>query len=473
MTLTGLAVVNAAVSRQSISIARAQTQEELEGTLDFTKTAEEQIDYFEGMLERNGDMSFERQTSILLWLIDLYRSLERYQDVERCYRQILVFYPDDTGVMNSYALFLIETGGKEERAESLLVTATKWARFEDTRSLDQGTTYELLARLKMESGDYDTAVENAKTAIALMDDEASAGARRVLAESLRRAGRYDAAAQAYIDLIALERGTVHEDINALQLFIDRTDSYRGEHLSATLDSAIAARAVEKRRQAEAEGAELVTVRARDGLELEGTLRRRDGDGAVLFVPDLGKSRRVFTPYAQLLGVDGISSLTLDLRGQGGSRYDSLLTQENLPLRHAQELPEDVVAGFRFLQRALKPPPAQIVIVTEGFASAVVERALPRGGLAAPVVHLSPAFDPLDKELANSIAFHPDFPVLVYYSTEDLHALRSASYFRNVKNFSGLQIRPLEKSGRGVEMLKRNPNALEGFQDWVRSVTASP
>jgi tetratricopeptide (TPR) repeat protein len=368
---------------------------------------------------------------------------------------------------------LIETGGREERAESLLVTATKWARFADTGSLDKGTTYELLARLKMESGDYDAAVENAKTAIALMDDEASAGARRVLAQSLRRAGRYDAAAQAYIELIALERGTIHEDINALQLFIGRTNSYRAEYLSATLDSAIAEREEEKRRQAAAEGAELVTVRARDGLELEGTLRRRDGEGAVLFIPDLGKSRRVFTPYAQLLGVDGISSLTLDLRGQGGSRYDSLLSQEDLPLSHAQELPEDVVAGFRYLQQAMQPASDRIVIVTEGFASPVVERALPRDGLAAPVVHLSPAFDPLDKELANSIAFHPDFPVLIYYSTEDLNALRSSSFFRNVKKFSKLDIRPLEKSGRGVDMLKRNPNALEGFQNWVRSATASP
>jgi tetratricopeptide (TPR) repeat protein len=453
------------------SIWLAQTQEELEGALDFTQAAKEQIGYFERMLV--SDLSAERQAAILLWLVDLYRSVGQYDGVERSYRRILAFFPADVGIMNSYALFLIEQGGASERAESLLVAATQWGRYTDARSLDRGGTYELLARVEMEKGDYDSAIKRARMAVELMDDESSAGARRVLAESLRHAGRYDDAARVYIDLIALERGAVIEDVNALKLFVDRTGSYRSEGLNAAIDSAIADREAEKRLRVEAEGAELVAIPSAGGVVLEGTLRRRAGEGAILFVPDMGSTRRAFTPYAQLLGVDGISSLTLDLRGQGGSRFDSLLTQENMPLRHAQRLPDDVVAGFRYLQGALRLDPARIVIVTEGYASPIVEQALPLGGLAAPVVHLSPAFTPLDKELANSIAFHPDFPVLLYYSDEDLHALRSCSYYRKAKNFSQLDIRRVRKSGRGVDILRRNPNALEGFQVWVRAATSAP
>jgi len=449
----------------------AQSQEELEGELDFTQAAKEQIAYFEKMLI--SDLSAERQAAILLWLVDLYRSVGQFGDVERSYRRILAFFPADVGVMNSYALFLIEQGGASERAESLLVAATQWGRYTDARSLDRGDTYELLARVEMEKGDYDSAIKRAKMAVELMDDESSAGARRVLAESLRRAGLYEDAAHVYIDLIALERGAVKEDINALKLFVDRTDSYRSGGLNAAIDSAIAHREAETRRRVAAEGAEMVAIPSSGGVILEGTLRRRVGEGAILFIPDMGSTRSAFTPYAQLLGVDGISSLTLDLRGQGGSRFDSLLTQENMPLRHAQRLPDDVVAGFRYLQTELRLDPARIVIVTEGYASPIVEQSLPRGGLAAPVVHLSPAFTPLDRELANSIAFHPNYPVLLYYSDEDLHALRSCSYFRKVKKFSQLDVRPLQKSGRGVDILRRNPNALEGFQVWVRAATSAP
>jgi tetratricopeptide (TPR) repeat protein len=452
-------------------IALAQTQEEIEGALDLSRAAKEQIETFEGMLRRNGDMSAEKQAVIMLWLVDLYESIGEFDGVEWSYRRVLAFFPADVGVMNAYALFLIEKRHDGERAESLLVEASHWGRYTDARSLDRGGTYQLRSRVEIEKGDFESAIRHATMAVELMDDESSADARRVLAKSYLGAGYYDTAAEVYIDLIALERGAVTEDINALKLFIDRTDSYTAEDLNVLIDRAIADREAEKRRRVEAEAAELVAIPSSDGVMLEGTLRRRGGEGAILFIPDLGSTRTVYKPYAQLLGIDGISSLTLDLRGQGGSRSDSLLTQENLPLTHAQRLPDDVVAGFRFLERELRLDPSRIVIVTEGFAAPVVEQSLPRGGLAAPVVYLSPAFVPSDKDLANSVAFHPDLPILLFYSSEDLHALRSCSYFRKAKTFNKLKVYPLRNSGRGVDILRRNPDALESFQTWMRAVAS--
>jgi tetratricopeptide (TPR) repeat protein len=449
----------------------AQVIEEKRGTLDYTRAIEDEIEYLETSLKTAGDMAFERQSLLLLWLVDLYQTVGDYDGVESSYRRILVFFPDDIGVINSYARFLFEKRQDTARAESLLVGAYRWYSYKDTRALDKGDTNELLARVRIDMGDYKSAIWHATAAIELKDDEASAGARRVLAQAYELGGDIDAAADTYLQLIALERGAVTEDINALKLIIARTDTYADADLNELIARAIEEKTADRQREAEAEGAELVEIPSTGGVVLEGTLRRREGTGAILFVPDLGGSRTVFRPYAQLLGIDGISSLTLDLRGQGGSRSDSLLSHEQLPLRHSRRLQDDVAAGFRFLQDALEQDPGAIVIVTTGYAAPVVEKALTGDGLAAPVAYLSPAFYPHDNELANSIAFHPDLPILLYYGAEDLHASRSCTYFRSAKQFNKLQAKPFKNAGRGVDILRRNPAALEAFQVWVRTVTS--
>jgi tetratricopeptide (TPR) repeat protein len=443
-----------------------------EGIIDFGESAKEQIEYLEAMVQGNGDMPAERQSVILLWLAELYELAGDPDGVEYSYLRILAFFPYDVGVMNSYALFLLENRQQSERAESLLVAASQWGRYTDARSLNRGRTYELLAGVEMEKGDYEAALRHARLAIELMDEESSVGARRVLARTLRRSGALDEAAKAYIDLIAIERGAVSEDINELKLVIGETDDYGAEDLNDLLDGAIEAQNAARRHRVESEGAELVSVTSSGGVVLEGTLRRRDGPGAILFVPDLGATRAVYTPYAQLLGIDGVSSLSLDLRGQGGSRSDSLLTQVDLPLRHAQGLPADVVTGFRYLRDELRIETGRILIVAEGYACAVVEKAIRDGGLDAPAAYFSPVFTPDDLDLSNALAFHPDRPFLVFYTQEDLMALRSASYLKKIKDFHQLEVRSFKKSGHGVDMLRQNTDALTAFQKWTRETAGT-
>jgi len=190
------------------------------------------------MLEHNGDMAADRQAVVLLWLVDLYDSIEDFGAVERTYLRILAFYPADVGILNSYGMFLIERQRDYERAESLLVEASRWGRYTDARSLDRGGTYELLARVEMEQGKYEIALRHASLAVELMDDESSVSARRILAETLRRSGAYDDAVLAYIDLIALERGANTEDINSLKLFVDHAEHYGAGDLNGLIEDAI-------------------------------------------------------------------------------------------------------------------------------------------------------------------------------------------------------------------------------------------
>ncbi len=444
-----------------------------EGIIDLRADAEEQIARIETLLRGNADMAAERQAIMLRWLVDLYGMVGDDDNVEWCFRRILAFFPYDVGAMNAYAQFLLDTRKDEARAESLLVSASQWGRYTDARSLDRGRTYELLARTEFDKGGYDEAVRFADLAIELVDDESSAGARRLLAESYRGLGAHDKAAGAYIDLIALERGANREDINALKLIVGQTEKYGAADLNGIIEAAISKRADEHRRQIEAEGAELVSFTSSDGVVLEGTLRRRSGEGALLFVPNIGGTRAIYKPYAQLLGIDGVSSLSLDLRGQGGSRSDSLLTQKNLPIRHFERLPDDIVAGFRYLQNELGLDPGRIAIVTEGRACGLVEKAVHRGQLHVPVVYLSPIFERQDRELINAIAFHPTQPILLYYSSEDLHAMKSTIFYQETNDFEHLDIRVLDRAGHGVDVLRRDPAALETFQAWARSVVNRP
>jgi tetratricopeptide (TPR) repeat protein len=465
LTAVALALLAAALC------PRAAAQQEHEGIIDFGESTKDQIAYIE-MTLRGSDMSAEKQSVMLLWLAELYALAGDPDGVEWSYKRILGFFPYDVGVMNSYAQFLLETRHQSQRAESLLVAASQWGRYTDARSLNRGRTYELLALVEMEKGDYDAAVRHANIAIELMDEESSVGARRVLARTLQRSGKLDQAAQAYIDLIAIERGAVREDINELKLFIGQTEGYRAEDLNDLIDRAVADRDAERRRLAQAEGAELVSITSSGGVVLEGTLRRRNGPGAVLFVPNLGGTRAVFTPYAQLLGIDGVSSLSLDLRGQGGSRSDSLLSHDTLPLRDANLLPADVAAGFQYILDELRIESGRILIVTEGHACSVVEKAIRRSRLDAPVAHLSPVFPPGDRDLSDALAFHPDRPILVFYSSEDLLSLRSASYLKKTKDFRQLKVRAFKEAGHGVDMLRRDTTALTEFQEWVREVVGT-
>lgn len=456
----------------AMAIATGAAGQTVDGIVDRGADTRVQIDELETILRGNADMPAERQAVMLLWLAELYEYVGDSAGVESSYLRILAFFPYDVGVMNRYAAFLLDGRGESARAESLLVAASQWGRYTDARSLDRGRTYELLARVEMENGDLPAAERHALMAIELVDDEASAGARRVLAETLHRAGAHDAAVEEYIDLIALERGTHREDINSVRVIAAASDRYRNTDLNRLVEEAIVRREAARRDRIESEGAELVAVTARDGVELEGTLRRRGGSGAVLMIPGRNNTRSVWTPYAQLLGIDGISSLTLDLRGQGGSRSDSLPSPDGLDARHRERLPDDVVAGFRYLRDALSVAGESLVIAGEGDACAVIEKALRRGRLDAAVVYLSPGFDRGDRELRDAVSFHPRRPALLYYSREDLHALRSTSYFKKNKDLPDLTVNVLDRAGHGTDILRRDPGALESFQVWLRRVTGS-
>jgi hypothetical protein len=142
----------------------------------------------------------------------------------------------------------------------------------------------------------------------------------------------------------------------------------------------------------------------------------------------------------------------------------------MSLQQFTHLPDDVVAGYQYLSDRLQISSDQLVIIGEGAACAYIEIAMRRGHIDAPVVYLSPVFDSEDRELGDAISFHPNRGALLFYSKEDLHSLKSTSYFKQKKNLEKLKIAVFDNAGHGIDILRRDPAALEALQVWLREST---
>lgn len=444
----------------------ASSSQQSGGLIDLEDEVRAQIETLRERWRSGLDQPAHQQVVLLQWLIELYSYVDELDHVEACYQQILAYFPYDVGTMNAYALFMIERRNDYERAEKQLLNAAEWGKNTDARALDLGTTFQLLARVELARGDHETAITHAQAALFLLSEENSADALRLLAEGYLLSEAYDAAADAYIKLITLERALNREDVNALQLFLHKTTGYGSGSVKQIIADAIAEHQALTRTRIQSEGGEVISCLSEDGVALEGTFRRAEGPGAVIFVTDLGGNRSVFAPYAQLLFIDKISTLSLDLRGHGGSRADSLPSFTELSPAHASRLTDDVVAGFRFIQKETGLDESQIMIVAAGRGCALVEKALHQASLTSPVLYLSPYFQSRDLALKNAISFHPELPTLVVFSAEDMRATQSLEIFKDIKELSSLTVKRLEDAGHGVDMLRRDVKALEFFQDWV-------
>ena len=442
-----------------------------EGVIDFHQSVEAQIRQLEQRV--GGDQRATKQAVIYRWLIQLYTMVERYDDAEDAYQKILAFFPSDLGTLNSYATFQIEVREDYDDAAKTLSDANAWAREIDETSVHRGTTLTIWAELELLRADNPRAIQLAQHALQLVGDDGRPRALRALGHGYANLERFDDAADTFLELVAIEGGANREDINTLLTLVPLSTTYSAEDVRETVARAIEDERGRRHDRVRAGGGEVVVMESSDGARLEGTLRHgADKIGAVLFVPDIGSRRSIYTPYEQLLYIDGFTTLSIDLRGHGGSRTDSLLSWDTLPAVHRERLSDDVAAAFRHLS-GLGYADADIAVVTGGLGCTVVEKALQRNRLRPAVVYLSPTFDPDDRELTNAIAFHGDAPVLVYFSGEDLSAMRSLTVFQDAGEHEHLETRMFDDAGHGTEILQAEPAALDGLQAWLRRTLDGP
>jgi len=444
----------------------ASPAQQSRGTIDLHAQREQQISHLEKMV--GGDTSARQQSTVLRWLADLYRQNGRPAKVEWSFQRILAFFPGDTGTLNDYADYLLTSGIHIHRADSLLRAANAWERAREKRdghATDRGKTFTLWGRYALAVGNPVLASRRAERALDYLDERESPGALRVLVESRRRLGAFDEAGRAALRLIGIEGATNRDDINSFLAFVSKTTEWNAGSVRAAIRRAVAQARQRRGDRARAGGGNLVVITSRDGARLEGTIHEAGGPKAVLFIHDIGGSRDVFGPIEQLLFVNGITTLSVDLRGHGASRSDSIPSPMALSDENRGRLGDDIVAAWKRLLETNGVARAHVAVVSIGSSCALSEEALARES-GAPTMRawISPVFAPGNLDLRNALSFARG-TVRAIYSDDDF---ASAEAVRLASRITGgtLERDVLHNAGHGAEMFRRSPDALARLVDWV-------
>jgi tetratricopeptide (TPR) repeat protein len=462
--------VHAAAFVLAIFALAAPAFAQSDGTIDTRAAIEKRIYELEGMI--SGDASAEKQAVTLRWLADLYVAVGRIDAAEAAYERILVFYPYDVASSNAYAEFLLDQRKDPERALEVTRAAIAWAGSAPSPPPYLGRTYAIRARAFADAGQCVDALRVAEEAVRRADEDAAEDAVRTRVRCLSETGKDAQAKDALLDLIGDTGASYPDDKSALVAILTREKKrVDANEVERVIDAAVSDARKRRAKTLAGENATLVELESTGRVRLEATLRPGRGPSAILFVPDLGSRRSAYTPYAQLFSLDDITTLSVDLRGQGDSRCDSLPSSDRLTPQHYAELPADVAAAFAYLVDTRKIDPSRIAIVAAGGACVIVERAIHEHNLAPVVVYLSPVFPADDRELASAFSFRPPRPALVLASEEDIYATRSLRSFKTTLDPAPVTTKLYKSAGHGVSLL-RDPARFADVDAWAKEALAS-
>lgn len=454
------------------SNATGQESDSRQGIIDLNQRIEIQIAEIEARLSGDPDLPAERQAVYRFWLIELYDSTGRSDDVIRNYEIIVSLFPYDVGTLNRYARFMLERQNDRDAAESLVAKARQYAGLIEVSDVDRGTTVYLQASIDMTRERYENAVSGFTTAAFLCEEDPGThyAALSGLTQALALSGRYGEAVDAYLGLLGKMERYGQEETDRLGNLLNLAGAPRTRTPQQLIADAIERERQKRRERIEGEGATLVSISAGAGSSLEGTLYQGQHPGAVVYLAPPDGTRLRFRLFSQLLFTQGISVLSLDLRNAAGAGdFSGAVTDSSGSAR----LEDAVAAAVSFLADTLALGDERIVIVSEGPVCGTVELALFQHRLSCPVIHLSPQFPRHSREFANAVPFHPPRPVLIIYSAEDRAALLSLERLRELGALPQREILKLEKAGHGSALLKRSPRALSRFLSWIEGVLSIP
>lgn len=445
-----------------------QSGDTREGIIDIRGGIERQITELEARLAGDADMAAERQAAYRLWLIELYDSTGRADDIIRNYDQIVSLFPYDVGILNRYARYMLERRKDRAKAEELVARARQYAGLIDVTDVDRGTTRYLQASIDLAAERYRRSADGFTAAAYLLEEvpDLQYKALSGLTEALARDGRYEKAVESYLQLLGKQVRYGPAELDRLENLRILAGAPRDHAAGELIAEAVERERNKRRREIEQAGASLLSVPVPGGATLEGTLYEGQQPGAVLYLASPSGTRAGFRLFAQLLFTEGMDVLSLDLRdtgmpdGTGGSPS----TQPG-----TVDLVEAVATAVSVLRDRCSLTDEQIAIVTCGALCETVELALFRHRLRCPVLYLSPLFDRSSRRFADAVPFRPVRPVMVMLSIEDRVAYQSLEYFRGLLNAPDLELLKLEKAGHGIEILKRSRTARTRFLSWTRGV----
>lgn len=211
----------------------------------------------------------------------------------------------------------------------------------------------------------------------------------------------------------------------------------------------------------------LTLRTDDGVAIAATWYPASARPApaVILVHMLGRSRRDWEELAGRLAADGVSALTIDLRGHGESRGAIGTTADG-----QQDL-KPMVLDVRAARKHLAER-GEVLAGRLGLAGASLGANLVGLEAGDPAVKsmalLSPSLEYRGLRIEPAVRKLTSRALLLVASDNDPYALRSARELHKAAGGGGTrELLVLPQAGHGTAMLARHPDLNRALVDWFR------
>lgn len=223
--------------------------------------------------------------------------------------------------------------------------------------------------------------------------------------------------------------------------------------------------------------ERISMQAADGHPLVGTLSRpiptKDVQAGVVLLPMYRQTKESWQPLVQVLNQAGFTTLALDLRGHGESRYDAdggddgqRVAGRDAALFHAMYLDAAAAASFLAKNRHINPDKIALVGASVGCSVALQAIATGAAKVYAAVV-MTPGSNYLGISTMKHIKTWPGMPLLILSSEEEKE--RGAEEIYAALNGKGAELHLFSETAiHGTNMFGRVAGVEELISRWLVS-----
>jgi dienelactone hydrolase len=385
--------------------------------------------------------------------------------------------PNDPDLLNALGYLYASHGMNLDRAVTVLESAVRIAEERASPPRRLGFIKDSLGWAHRMRGDLPLAVAVLEEADRLAPDVPII--RSHLADSYRAIGERQKAADILLRLLLDTRGT-DPGLRMALADVGREGGPRlARDIARRLEEGMKQIADADRREAEAQGAVLVRIRADDGVSIAGSLFLPGGPppvraarapgraGAVLLLHALASSRKAAAQTARAVAARGLLALTIDLRGHGGSVSDALPGPRQFREKLADNIDaagRDARAALAYLQRQQRLDPTRLGIVGAGLGALLAARAvdvLPR----RPALALISPWGRADLYQPHLDRLEPGSVLLIRGAEERAIAPLIDALAGSFKE-ARARVLVVEGEGAGYGLLDLDRNAAEALADFL-------
>jgi len=204
----------------------------------------------------------------------------------------------------------------------------------------------------------------------------------------------------------------------------------------------------------------VKLSTEDGQRIQAkSWKTRGSTRGVVLVHGEDQSSKIWNSTAQTLSDQGITVLSIDLRGHGES---SIADGASLEETDYKAMTQDVLAASQWMERngveqitCLGSSLGANLCLQAGAASSSIDR----------MALLSPGFNYLGVTSVSSASNVGERPILVLFSEEDKYALQTSLVLSD-RASGPIQIEARSGLGHGTRMLARDPELEELLLNWL-------